>query len=100
MREIDRSRRAFLKSAAVCTVAVAGGLRSSIGVRAAQCAIFIGNGAPKTSVPPNACDSHIHIFSTRFPASPHWKGEPVVRQLTSLPIGCSRSGSGPAASLS
>ena len=37
-----------------------------------------GTETPKTSVPPNACDAHIHIFSTRFPASPHWKGEPVV----------------------
>jgi D-galactarolactone isomerase len=37
-----------------------------------------GTEAPKTSVLPNACDSHIQIFSTRFPASPDWKGEPVV----------------------
>lgn len=36
-----------------------------------------GTEKPKTPVPPSACDSHIHIFSKRFPASPHWKGEPV-----------------------
>ena len=36
-----------------------------------------GTEPTKTSVPANACDSHIHIFSQRFPASSHWKGEPV-----------------------
>lgn len=37
-----------------------------------------GASAPKTSVPPGACDSHMHLFSTRYPASSHWTGEPVV----------------------
>ncbi len=37
-----------------------------------------GTERPKTEVPAQACDSHIHIFSTRFPASAHWKGQPVV----------------------
>src|SRR3954447_19101535 len=78
MSEIDRNRRAFLKSAAVCTVAVAGGLRSLTAQAQQQVPFSSGTDAPKSSVPPNACDSHIHIFSTRFPASPHWKGEPVV----------------------
>jgi D-galactarolactone isomerase len=78
MRAMIQNRRAFLKAAAGCTFAIAGGLRSS-----AVCAQYTvpfssGTEAPKTSAPPNACDAHIHIFSTRFPASPHWKGEPVV----------------------
>ncbi|WP_331303889.1 amidohydrolase family protein [Methylobacterium oryzae] len=37
-----------------------------------------GTEAPSIRVPPNACDCHIHILSTRFPASPHWKGQPVL----------------------
>src|SRR3954463_12481216 len=78
MSEIDRNRRAFLKSAAVCTLAVAGGLRSNIVCAQHNVPFSSGTETPKTSVPPNACDAHIHIFSTRFPASPHWKGEPVV----------------------
>src|SRR3954452_5060731 len=73
-----QDRRAFLKAAAGCTVAVAGGLRSSAVCAQHTVPFSSGTEAPKTSAPPNACDSHIHIFSTRFPASPHWKGEPVV----------------------
>ncbi len=78
MSEIDRNRREFLKSAAICTVAVAGGLRSSAARAQHTVPFSSGAEAPKTSAPANACDSHIHIFSTRFPASPHWKGEPVI----------------------
>ena len=77
MRETIGSRRAFLKSAAVCTVGVVGGLRSMTAQAQQPVPFSSGTDAPKTSAPPNACDSHIHIFSTRFPASPHWKGEPV-----------------------
>jgi D-galactarolactone isomerase len=78
MRTVIQNRRAFLKCAGGCTLAVASGLRS--GDARAQHSVPFSSGAeaPKTSVPPNACDSHMHIFSTRFPASPHWKGEPVV----------------------
>src|SRR3954468_3977065 len=78
MNEIDRNRRAFLKAAGVCTVALAGGLRSRAAHAQQNVPFSSGTEAPKTSVPPNAGDSHIHIFSTRFPASSHWKGEPVV----------------------
>jgi D-galactarolactone isomerase len=30
---------------------------------------------PKLKTPANACDSHMHIFDPRFPASSHWKGQ-------------------------
>jgi predicted TIM-barrel fold metal-dependent hydrolase len=36
-----------------------------------------GVAPPQSIVPSNACDSHIHIFDKRFPASPHWRGQPV-----------------------
>jgi predicted TIM-barrel fold metal-dependent hydrolase len=37
-----------------------------------------GTAPPRSAIPANACDCHIHIISTKFPASAHWKGEPVV----------------------
>ncbi|MCJ2025949.1 amidohydrolase family protein [Methylobacterium sp. J-067] len=37
-----------------------------------------GTEAPSIRVPPEACDCHIHILSTRFPASSHWRGQPVL----------------------
>jgi predicted TIM-barrel fold metal-dependent hydrolase len=36
-----------------------------------------GTQPPKLKAPANSCDCHIHIFDKRFPASPHWKGQPV-----------------------
>src|SRR4029453_3615182 len=36
-----------------------------------------GTEAPRLKAAPLACDSHFHIMDTRFPASPHWKGQPV-----------------------
>ena len=45
--------------------------------RRANRSLLVGNGAPALRGSAQACDSHIHIFSTRFPASPHWKGEAV-----------------------
>ncbi len=78
MRAVIQNRRAFLKSAAGCTLAAAGALRSGGACAQHNVPFSSGTGTPKTSAPPNACDSHMHIFSTRFPASPHWKGEPVV----------------------
>src|ERR1700709_2265324 len=30
------------------------------------------------AVPPNACDCHIHILTTRYPASPRRMGQPVL----------------------
>jgi D-galactarolactone isomerase len=78
MRAVIQNRRAFLKSAAGCTLAAAGGLRNGDACAQHNVPFSSGTGAPKTTAPPNACDSHMHIFSTRFSASPHWKGEPVV----------------------
>src|SRR3954449_12696089 len=78
MRAMIQNRRAFLKAAAGSAFAVAGGLRSSPACAQYNVPFSSGTEAPKTSAPPDACDSHVHIFSTRYPASPHWKGEPVV----------------------
>ncbi|QFG37318.1 putative TIM-barrel fold metal-dependent hydrolase [Paracoccus pantotrophus] len=67
------SRRAMLQAAGAAAALLALGNRAS-----AQAAPFSsGDAAPRLRVPQNACDSHIHIFDTRFPASPHWKGQPV-----------------------
>ncbi|MGY2046734.1 amidohydrolase family protein [Methylobacterium sp. JK268] len=72
----DRSRRAILTGMGACA-AMAVGLGRG---RAEEEAVPFssGTGRPRNAAPEGACDAHIHIFSTRYPASPHWKGEPVV----------------------
>ncbi len=69
------SRRDMLKAAGALAAATL-----PIGDALAQIAVPFSAGTepPKTAVPAHACDAHIHIFSTRFPASPHWKGQPVA----------------------
>lgn len=76
MSTFNISRREVLKAAGLC--AASAGIGSGRARAEDTVPFSSGTAPPKTSVPPNACDSHIHIFSTRFPASPHWKGEPVV----------------------
>jgi 2-pyrone-4,6-dicarboxylate lactonase len=49
------------------------GHKNAIGDRAPQCAGPLANlVAPRVTLPPNACDSHLHIFgpATRYPYSP------------------------------
>ncbi|SEP29027.1 Predicted metal-dependent hydrolase, TIM-barrel fold [Methylobacterium sp. ap11] len=77
MRNFDLSRRTVLRAAGFGAAAA---MRLRGGPALAQGAVPFSAGTepPKTEVPPNACDSHIHIFSTRFPASAHWKGQPVA----------------------
>lgn len=36
----------------------------------------VGLNRPGHALPPLACDSHMHIFDTRFDPSPHWKRTP------------------------
>jgi len=36
----------------------------------------VGLNRPALALPPNACDSHMHIFDPRFAASKHWKRQP------------------------
>ena len=36
----------------------------------------VGLNRPGHALPPLACDSHMHIFDTRFAPSPHWKRTP------------------------
>lgn len=78
MGTFDATRREVLKAVGMCAASAAAGIRSGRSQAEESVPFSSGTEQPKTSVPPNACDSHIHIFSTRFPASPHWKGEPVV----------------------
>ncbi len=76
MSTFDLSRRDILRAAAT-GVALAG-LQGGEAFAQDSVPFSSGTEAPKTEVPPNACDSHIHIFSIRVPASPHWKGQPVA----------------------
>lgn len=41
----------------------------------------LGTNRPKCVIPPNACDSHMHIFDRRFLASPHWTRTPPVADV-------------------
>jgi predicted TIM-barrel fold metal-dependent hydrolase len=72
-----RSRRTILKGGAALAL-TASGLRDRPADAADAVPFSSGTEAPTNAVPPNACDCHIHILSTRFPASPHWKGQPVL----------------------
>ena len=36
----------------------------------------VGSNRPALALPPDACDSHMHIFDPRFAPSPHWKRQP------------------------
>ncbi|GJD52759.1 4-sulfomuconolactone hydrolase [Methylobacterium crusticola] len=77
MTVFDWSRRDIVRAAGACALAAAG---TRSGPAAARGAVPFSSGteAPRTAAPPGACDAHIHIFSKRFPASAHWRGEPVV----------------------
>ncbi|WP_179593776.1 amidohydrolase family protein [Cupriavidus plantarum] len=56
----------------------------------------LGTNRPSRSLPPDACDAHMHIFDPRFAPSPHWTRTPPVapvsayRQLQAR-IGTSRT---------
>lgn len=41
----------------------------------------VGVNRPATGLPPDACDSHMHIFDPRFAASPHWKRQPPKAEV-------------------
>ncbi|MET7248215.1 amidohydrolase family protein [Methylobacterium sp. EM32] len=76
MRAFTLSRRDILQATATGAALV--GLRGREAFAQGAVPFSAGTEPSKTAVPLNACDSHIHIFSTRFPASPHWKGQPVA----------------------
>ncbi|GAN50291.1 amidohydrolase family protein [Methylobacterium radiotolerans] len=73
-----RSRRTVLQGGAALALATAADLRDRPADAADATPFSSGTEAPAIAVPPNACDCHIHILSTRYPASPHWKGQPVL----------------------
>lgn len=73
------TRRALMRGAGLAAAGLMFGLKAH-----AQSAPFSsGDAAPALRVPPNSCDAHIHIFDTRFPASPHWTGQPVENATVS-----------------
>jgi len=42
----------------------------------------LGANKPRCVVPPDACDSHMHIFDPRFSPSPHWKRTPPRAEVS------------------
>src|SRR4030095_9007765 len=73
MNQTDPSRRSFLRAA--CAFAAVAGRRNALWQSPGP--VSRGTEAPRLKAPPLACASHLHVMDTRFPASPHWKGQPV-----------------------
>jgi predicted TIM-barrel fold metal-dependent hydrolase len=69
------ARRRFLKAIGA-TVIVAGELDATAG-RAETVPWSTGTESPKLKAPPNACDCHMHIYDSRFPAAPTAKLRPA-----------------------
>jgi predicted TIM-barrel fold metal-dependent hydrolase len=42
----------------------------------------VGLNRPALAFPPDACDSHMHIFDPRFAASKHWKRQPPRAEVS------------------
>lgn len=78
MDRMPRTRRSILGSGGALAFTAAVGFKGRSADAADAIPFSAGTEAPSNRVPPNACDCHIHILSTRFPASPHWKGQPVL----------------------
>lgn len=76
--ETTAMRRSILGTGGALALTTALGLRNRPADAADGIPFSAGTEAPAIRVPPKACDCHIHILSTRFPASPHWKGRPVL----------------------
>jgi D-galactarolactone isomerase len=76
MSDIKIGRRVFLGGTGLLTAAAINLTRIRPVYADQQVPFSAGTAAPKLKAPANACDSHIHIFDPRFPASPHWKGQP------------------------
>ena len=68
------ARRGFLKAMGA-TFIVAGGLDANVG-HAESVPWSSGTESPKLKAPPNACDSHMHIYDSRFPVAPNAKLRP------------------------
>jgi D-galactarolactone isomerase len=75
MKEKVINRRTFLKGAGLALAAL-NGIQLQRGYAAAfsedfQVPFSSGTEGPKLKAPPNACDSHHHIYDSRYPAVPN-----------------------------
>ena len=68
------ARRGFLKAMGA-TFIMAGGFDAAAG-QAQTVPWSAGTETPKLKAPPNACDSHMHIYNSRFPVAPNAKLKP------------------------
>lgn len=78
MDPMTGTRRSILGRGGALALTAAFGLRGRPADASDAIPFSAGTEAPSIRVPPKACDCHIHILSTRFPVSPHWKGQPVL----------------------
>jgi D-galactarolactone isomerase len=63
------ARRGFLRAMGA-TIIVAGGFETTAG-QAQIVPWSTGTERPKLKAPPNTCDSHMHIYDSRFPTAPY-----------------------------
>jgi predicted TIM-barrel fold metal-dependent hydrolase len=69
------ARRSFLRAMGATAMA-AGGFSASSGETQQAVPWLSGAEPPKLKAPPNACDSHMHIYDSRFPVAPNAKLRP------------------------
>jgi D-galactarolactone isomerase len=64
------TRRALLENSDFLVMAANGIVTTNVSLAADPVPFTSGDSPPQSSVPENACDSHIHIYDSRFPYSP------------------------------
>lgn len=70
MNENRIDRRTFLKEAGLVALAASSGFRVGEGHAAEAVPYSSGTEPPRTRAPANACDCHMHIYDSRYPAAP------------------------------
>lgn len=78
MHLFSPTRRAFLRQAAMTALGATAMLRlGNAAADAAQAPLSSGTDAPSFTMPADACDCHMHIYDSRFPAAPGAKLRPA-----------------------
>jgi predicted TIM-barrel fold metal-dependent hydrolase len=70
MKDTEIDRRTFLKGAGLAVLAATAGVHAQGSRGQEQVPYSSGTEAPKLKAPPDACDSHMHFYDSRFPVAP------------------------------
>jgi predicted TIM-barrel fold metal-dependent hydrolase len=77
MNDTATSRRGFITRVVIGATAVGARIARAQTDGAVAMPFSSGTSAPRFAVPPLACDSHMHIYDSRFPAAPSAKLRPA-----------------------